>query len=248
MEPDHPQQDPSRSAASGETGPRRAGASELLDPDPGATGPGDLTARQRAILAVIHTHVAEHGYPPSVREIGDAVGLRSPSSVHGQLETLELKGYLRRDPTKPRALELGRDPETDLQLRPSAARNVPLVGEIAAGGPIVAEERVDTVLPLPKDLVGDGPLFMLRVRGESMIDAAVLDGDLVVVRQQPRVEQGEMCAALIDGEATVKFFRRTRSGEVFLDPANERFEPIPVTADQDASIMGKVVSVLRAVR
>jgi repressor LexA len=207
-----------------------------------------LTDRQRAILETIHAHVDAHGYPPSVREIGDVVGLRSSSSVHAQLETLEDKGYLKRDPTKPRALELGRDPDTALELRPVAARNVPLVGEIAAGGPILAEERVDAVYPLPKELVGEGQLFMLRVRGESMIDAGVLDGDLVVVREQPSVEQGEMCAALIDGEATVKFFRRTRAGEVFLDPANEAYDPIPVTADQDATIMGKVVTVLRSVR
>lgn len=206
----------------------------------------DLTDRQRAILEVIHRHVAEHGYPPSVREIGDAVGLRSPSSVHGQLEALARKGYLKRDPTKPRALELGRDPETSLEMRPTPARNVPLVGDIAAGGPILAEERVDAVYQLPEELVGDGQLFMLRVRGESMLEAGVLDGDLVVVRVQPSVEQGEMCAALIDGEATVKFFRRTRSGEVFLDPANDRFEPIPVHGDQDATVMGKVVSVLRS--
>jgi repressor LexA len=207
-----------------------------------------LSTRQRAILEMIHGHVDQHGYPPSVREIGDAVGLRSTSSVHAQLEALETKGYLKRDPTKPRALELGRDPETALGVRPAAARNVPLVGDIAAGGPILAEERVDAVYPLPRELVGEGTVFMLRVRGESMIEAGVLDGDLVVVRQQPRVEQGEMCAALIDGEATVKFFRRTRSGEVFLDPANEAFEPIPVTADDDAAIMGKVVTVLRSVR
>jgi repressor LexA len=212
------------------------------------SAPSDLSERQRAILAMIHRHVADHGYPPSVREIGDAVGLKSPSSVHGQLESLETKGYLKRDPTKPRALEMGRDPDTSLELRPVSSRNVPLVGEIAAGGPILAEERVDAVYPLPKELVGDGQLFMLRVRGESMIDAGVLDGDLVVVREQPSVEQGEMCAALIDGEATVKFFQRTRAGEVFLDPANESFEPIPVTADQTASIMGKVVTVLRSVR
>ena len=211
-------------------------------------GASDLTERQRAILEVIHAHVAEHGYPPSVREIGDAVGLKSPSSVHGQLEALARKGYLKRDPTKPRALELGRDPETSLQQRPTPVRNVPLVGDIAAGGPILAEERVDAIYQLPKELVGDGQLFMLRVRGESMLEAGVLDGDLVVVRAQPTVEQGEMCAALIDGEATVKFYRRTRAGEVFLDPANESYQPIPVDAEQDATIMGKVVTVMRSVR
>lgn len=209
---------------------------------------GELTARQQAILAVIHQHVEDHGYPPSVREIGDAVGLKSPSSVHGQLESLESKGYLRRDRTKPRALELGRDPSTSLQMRPSSTTPVPLVGEIAAGGPILAEERVDSIYPLPKELVGDGRLFMLRVRGDSMIDAGILDGDLVVVRQQEHVEQGEICAALIEDEATVKFFRRTPAGEVFLDPANEQYEPIPVTAEDQARVMGKVVSVLRSVR
>jgi repressor LexA len=208
----------------------------------------DLTDRQRAILSMIHTHLSEHGYPPSVREIGDAVGLRSPSSVHAQLESLADKGYLRRDKTKPRALEVGRDPQDAYGLRPTPARNVPLVGEIAAGGPIVAEERVDSVYSLPRDLVGEGQLFMLRVRGDSMIEAGVLDGDLVVVREQPTVEQGEMCAALIDGEATVKFFRRTRAGEVFLDPANPDYEPIPLDETQDVRVMGKVVTVMRSVR
>ena len=207
-----------------------------------------LTDRQQVILTYIHQYVEDHGYPPSVREIGDAVGLRSPSSVHSQLAALEGKGYLRRDPAKPRALEMGRDPETDLDLRPAPGRNVPLLGEIAAGGPIVAEETVSDVFTLPRELVGDGDLFMLKVRGESMIEAGVLDGDLVVVRQQDRVEQGEMCAALIDGEATVKFFRRTRSGQIFLDPANPGFEPIPVPSDADSAIMGKIVSVLRALR
>lgn len=214
----------------------------------GADDPADLTARQRAILEMIHAHVEEHDYPPSVREIGDAVGLRSTSSVHAQLATLETKGYLRRDPTKPRALELGRDPQTALDVRPATVRNVPLVGEIAAGGPILAEERVEAVYPLPRDLVGDGSLFLLRIRGESMIDAGVLDGDLVVVRQQPAVEQGEMCAAMIEDEATVKFFRRTRDGQVFLDPANESYEPIPVPADAQSVVLGKVVTVLRSVR
>jgi repressor LexA len=207
-----------------------------------------LTERQRAILAVIQTSLDDNGYPPSVREIGDAVGLSSTSSVHAQLETLEALGYLRRDGSKGRAMELGRDPVTNLTLRPSATRNVPLVGEIAAGAPILADERVETILPLPESLVGDGELFMLTVRGESMIEAGVLDGDLVVVRAQPTVEQGQMCAALIDGEATVKFFRRTRSGELFLDPANAAYEPIAVTADQDVRVLGKVVSVLRSLR
>ena len=208
----------------------------------------ELTDRQRAILDMLHEHQAAHGYPPSVREIGEAVGLASPSSVHAQLATLEARGFLRRDPTKPRALELSHSGDFLPEVPAEHARHVPLVGEIAAGGPIIAEQSVESVYPLPKDLVGDGTLFMLSVRGDSMLEAGVFDGDLVVVREQPTVEQGEMCAALIDGEATVKFFRRTRGGEVWLDPANESYEPIPVTADQDARVMGKVTAVLRSVR
>lgn len=217
--------------------------------DPSAAAQAaDLTDRQRQVLACVHEHVEEHGYPPSVREICEAVGLRSPSSVHAQLNTLEDLGYLRRDPTKPRALEISRDPDTDLEVPPERTRNVPLVGEIAAGAPVIAEERVEALYPLPKELVGDGTLFMLRVRGESMIEAGVMPGDLVVVREQPSVEQGDMCAALVDGEATVKFFRRAEDGRLFLDPANERFDPIPVHSEQDARVMGRVVTVLRAVR
>ena len=204
-----------------------------------------LTARQQHILEVIRETVATRGYPPSVREIGEAVGLRSPSSVHSQIASLQRNGYLRKDPSRPRAIEVQFDPETELSVAPAATKGVPLVGEIAAGAPIVAEERVEQVYPLPRELVGEGTLFALRVRGESMLEAGVFPGDLVVVRQQPTVEQGEMCAALIDGEATVKFFRRTKSGEVFLDPANEGYEPIPVTPDQDGTILGKVVTVIR---
>ncbi|MBA2578021.1 MAG: transcriptional repressor LexA [Euzebyaceae bacterium] len=206
----------------------------------------NLTGRQHRILEVIIDAVEARGYPPSVREIGEAVGLRSPSSVHSQLATLERGGYLRRDPSRPRAIEVHFDPDTELSIPASAPKLVPLVGEIAAGAPVLAEERVEQVYPLPKDLVGDGTLFMLRVRGESMVQAGVLPGDLVVVRQQPQVEQGEMCAALIEDEATVKFFRRARSGEIFLDPANEGYEPIPVPADAASAILGKVVAVLRS--
>lgn len=208
----------------------------------------DLTERQRAILEMLHDHQAAHGYPPSVREIGEAVGLASPSSVHAQLATLESKGFLRRDPTKPRALELSPTGDFLPSVPAEHARHVPLVGQIAAGGPIIAEQAVEAVYPLPRDLVGEGTLFMLTVRGDSMIEAGVFDGDLVVVREQPTVEQGEMCAALIDGEATVKFFRRTKAGEVWLDPANPAYDPIPVTEDQDARVMGKVTAVLRSVR
>lgn len=206
-----------------------------------------LTDRQQRILEVIRETVETRGYPPSVREIGEAVGLRSPSSVHSQLATLERGGYLRRDPARPRAIEVRFDPDTELSIPPSATKLVPLVGEIAAGAPVLAEERVEQVYPLPKEFVGDGTLFMLRVRGESMVQAGVFPGDLVVVRQQPQVEQGQMCAALIDGEATVKFFRRTRFGEVFLDPANEGYEPIPVGPETANAILGVVVAVMRRV-
>lgn len=208
----------------------------------------DLTDRQQAIMDFLHAFTGDHGYPPSVREIGDAVGLKSPSSVHAQLSTLEDKGLLRRDPTKPRALDLDPGTERFADVPVSLPRHVPLVGEIAAGAPIVAEQHVEASYPLPADLVGDGTLFMLTVRGESMIEAGVFDGDYVVIREQPTVEQGEMCAALVDGEATVKFFRRTRAGEVFLDPANASYDPIPVTRDDDARIMGKVTAVMRSVR
>ena len=205
-----------------------------------------LTIRQQRILEFIRQAVEDRGYPPSVREIGDAVGLRSPSSVHSQLATLERGGFLRRDPSRPRAIEVRFDPDTELSMPVMPTKAVPLVGEIAAGAPILAEERVDDVYPLPRDLVGEGTLFMLRVRGESMLQAGVFPGDLIVIRQQPDVEQGEMCAAMIDGEATVKFYRRTKAGEVFLDPANEGYEPIPVPADADGVILGKVVAVLRS--
>lgn len=214
-----------------------------------ALNPNDevpLTERQEAILTYLYEYTEQHNYPPSVREICEAVGLRSPSSVHAQLQTLEEKGFLRRDPSKPRALELAPVEDTVAAMPLAHARHVPLVGEIAAGAPILAEEQIEEVYPLPKDIVGDGTLFMLRVRGESMIEAGVFDGDYVVVREQPTVEQGEMCAAMIDGEATVKFFRRTRSGEIFLDPANERFDPIPVSPDVDASILGRITAVLRS--
>lgn len=246
--------------------------------DPAATTPGPdgtgvdvlgppardprLTPRQRKVLRVIREWVETHGYPPSVREIGEVVGLRSPSSVHHQLAALERAGYLRRDALRPRAMEVMRrggggaadhDVEArDVPVRPlrrdddARVRSVPLVGEIAAGAPILADEQVEDTYDLPATLVGDGTLFALRVRGESMLDAGVLPGDLVVVRQQAEVEQGEMCAALVDDEATVKFFRRTRTGEVFLDPANEAYEPIAVPPDAQSAILGRVVSVLRS--
>ena len=220
-------------------------------------GPADetgLTLRQQAILAVIRTSVEERGYPPSVREIGEGVGLTSPSSVAHQLTTLERLGYLRRDPNRPRALvvaEPGQAP-TDAssagapeETRTAAPHTVevPLVGRIAAGGPILAEQSVEAVFPLPRDLVGEGELFMLKVVGDSMIDAAICDGDWVVVRQQADAENGDIVAALLDDEATVKTLKR-RDGHVWLMPHNPAYAPI--LGDQ-AQIMGKVVSVLRRV-
>lgn len=206
----------------------------------------ELTSRQRRILDVIQRSVAERGYPPSVREIGEAVGLKSPSSVHSQMNTLEDRGFIRRDPTHPRAIEVLAGPDEEVPIT-TPTRTVPLVGQIAAGGPILADQQIDEHLALPESLVGNGTLFALTVRGESMVEAGVMPGDTVVVRQQPTVEQGEMCAALIDGEATVKFFRRTRSGEVWLDPANAAYEPIPIPPEAESAVMGKVVAVLRRV-
>jgi repressor LexA len=229
-------------------------------------GPADehgLTPRQRRILEVISAAVESRGYPPSIREMGEAVGLASSSSVAHQLKTLEQKGFLRRDPNRPRALEVLLPAETRRSAKPAEASSVsvasfdetgigdafpepvrvPVVGRIAAGGPILAEEQIEDIFPLPKQLVGDGTVFLLEVRGDSMIDAAICDGDWVVVRQQPTAENGEIVAALLDDEATVKTFKR-RSGHVWLIPHNSAYDPI----DGDhATILGKVVAVLRRV-
>ena len=212
----------------------------------------DLTARQRQILSAIQDYVAKHGYPPSMRDLGPLVGLTSPSSVKYQLNSLESKGYLRRDPNRPRALELV-EPVSELHEETSMksqqiedffndAVTVPLVGRIAAGVPITAEQEVEDTFTLPKQLVGSGELFMLKVVGESMIDAAICDGDWVVVRSQKTASNGEIVAAMLDGEATVKTFKQ-KDGEVWLLPQNELFQPIPAN---QASILGKVVSVLRS--
>jgi len=231
-----------------------AGASgqvaELPDGPPDATG---LTPRQQRVLTVIKDSIERRGYPPSMREIGERVGLTSSSSVAHQLRVLEEKGYLKRDPNRPRALSVF-DPDTSGSLAGTvdetgvgdampAANYVPLVGRIAAGGPILAEERVEEIFPLPKTLVGDGTLFLLEVSGDSMIDAAICNGDWVVVRQQPNAEAGDIVAAMIDGEATVKSYRQ-RDGHVWLMPANPAFDPIP---GDDATIMGRVVAVLRRI-
>ena len=203
-----------------------------------------LTPRQRKVLRYIRESVARRGYPPSVREIGEAVGLKSPSSVAHQLNALERKGLLRKDPNRPRAVDIRPMEETteEWQNRP-APIYVPVVGRIAAGNPILAEQSIEDVFPLPKELVGEGTLFLLRVVGESMIEAAIADGDWVVVRQQPVADNGEIVAAMIDGEATVKTYRR-RDGHVWLMPHNPAFGPIQ---GDDAVILGRVVAVLRKI-
>ncbi|WP_130348536.1 transcriptional repressor LexA [Herbihabitans rhizosphaerae] len=225
-------------------------------PDTAANASPDgstLPARQRRVLEVIRAHVDKNGYPPSVREIGEAVGLTSTSSVAYQLKALEQKGFLRRDPNRPRAIGVlppDVDPSqvpvdhpevADIEEQHPKPAYVPVVGRIAAGGPILAEQAIEDVFPLPKEIVGEGSLFLLRVAGDSMIDAAIADGDWVVVRQQPTADNGEIVAAMIDGEATVKTFKR-RDGHVWLLPHNEAYEPIP---GDEATILGKVVAVLR---
>ncbi|MFW6599937.1 transcriptional repressor LexA [Propionibacteriaceae bacterium Y2011] len=244
-----------------------AGASVSALPDGPADADG-LTPRQRRILEVIQDAVESRGYPPSIRELGVSIGLASSSSVAYQLRALEEKGFIRRDPKRPRAMEVlmpgtgsataaeaktgakGRTKGGDRNFdetggfdhNPSAV-SVPVVGRIAAGGPILAEEAVEDVFPLPKRLVGDGALFMLEVRGDSMVDAAICDRDWVVVRQQPTAENGEIVAALLDDEATVKTFKRT-GDQVWLMPHNPSYDPID---GNHATILGKVVAVLRSV-
>jgi repressor LexA len=210
-----------------------------------------LTERQRTILEVIRASVTSRGYPPSIREIGDAVGLTSTSSVAHQLRTLERKGYLRRDANRPRAVDVRGSDDAVTAVRTEVAGSdalpeptfVPVLGRIAAGGPILAEEAVEDVFPLPRELVGEGSLFLLKVVGVSMVDAAICDGVWVVVRQQNVADNGDIVAAMIDGEATVKTFKRT-GGQVWLMPHNPAFDPIP---GNDAAILGKVVTVLRKV-
>ena len=235
----------------------RSKVSELPDGPPDATG---LTPRQQRVLAHIKDSIEKVGYPPSMREIGEAVGLTSSSSVAHQLRVLEEKGFLKRDPNRPRALEvflpevmaarrsLGTAEEslydeTDIGDTVTPATYVPVLGRIAAGGPILAEERVEDVFPLPRQLVGEGTLFLLEVSGDSMIEAAICDGDYVVIRQEQTAENGDIVAALIDGEATVKTFQR-KAGQVWLLPHNSSYDPIDGT---HASILGIVTAVLRKV-
>jgi repressor LexA len=207
-----------------------------------------LSDKQQSILEAIQVSLDTRGYPPSMREIGDAVGLSSLSSVTHQLNQLELSGYLRRDPNRPRAMEILIDlprAEDPSLASPSFgdAVMVPLVGRIAAGVPITAEQHIEEVFPLPRQIVGKGELFMLKVVGESMIDAAICDGDWVVVRPQQTAENGDIVAAMLDDEATVKVFRQ-RDGHTWLLPRNSSFEPI---LGDYATILGKVTAVLRSV-
>lgn len=215
-----------------------------------------LTARQQKILDAIRTEIEQKGYPPSMRQIGDMVGLASLSSVTHQLGRLETMGYIRRDPKLPRAIEVL--DENGVGIHGSASSSlpelpnfevgdedlvpVPLVGRIAAGGPITADQSVEDVLALPRQLVGNGKLFMLKVKGDSMIDAAICDGDWVVVREQHTADNGDIVAALLDDEATVKVFRQV-DGHTWLMPRNSNYEPI---MGDRATVMGKVVSVLRS--
>ena len=217
---------------------------ELPDGPADATG---LTPRQQRVLTVIRESIVDRGYPPSMREIGERVGLTSSSSVAHQLRVLEEKGYIKRDPNRPRALTVSHPAEvvdeTGIGDSHPTPAYVPVVGRIAAGGPILAEERIEDVFPLPKELVGEGTLFLLEVVGDSMIDAAICSGDYVVVRQQPTAENGEIVAALIDGEATVKTLQR-KNGKIWLLPHNDAYEPIDGT---HATVLGKVTTVLRRV-
>jgi repressor LexA len=206
--------------------------------------PNKLTARQQQVLDCIETAMHERGYPPSVREIGEAVGLTSPSTVHSHLASLQKMGYLVRDPSKPRAIEVRYDPNSGAAMERRPVRHVPLVGDVAAGTDVLAQENVEEIYPLPSDLTGDGELFMLRVRGRSMIDAGILDGDFIVARAQATAEQHDLVVAGIPGEeATVKTF--TRAGDkVVLIPANDEYEPMTFDPEE-VTIFGKVVTVLR---
>src|SRR4051794_20508844 len=272
--PDNPSTGPARPARRRGRPTRAEVAAQLGEPASVSSlpdGPADstgLTPRQRRILEVIRDTVESRGYPPSIREMGEAVGLASSSSVSHQLRALEQKGFLRRDPNRPRALEVllpGEDrrastsaaapsPVPAASSRPQLVEvddsgvnaspepvHVPVLGRIAAGGPILAEERIEDVFALPRQLVGEGTMFTLEVRGDSMIDAAICDGDWVVVRQQPTADNGDIVAALLDNEATVKTFKRT-PGQVWLMPHNPAYDPID---GNHATILGKVVAVLR---
>jgi repressor LexA len=203
-----------------------------------------LSTKRKQILDCISESVRDRGYPPSVREIGEVVGLTSSSTVHAHLAVLQREGYLRRDPSKPRAIEVRYDPSSKVVMDSRPLRHVPLVGEVAAGTGMLAQENVEELYPLPEDFTGTGSLFMLKVSGDSMVDDGIMDGDFVVVRQQPEAEQGDtVVAGIPDGEATVKRFS-TRDGHVVLTPANERLEPM-VFDPSEVVVYGKVVTVMR---
>jgi len=203
-----------------------------------------LTGKRLEVLDFIDRTQRERGYPPSVREICEAVGLASTSTVHAHLATLQKQGFLRRDPTKPRAIEVRYDPASGTALERRPVCHIPLVGDVAAGTDVLAQENIEELYPLPSDFTGAGQLFMLRVRGDSMIEAGILDGDHVVVRQQPEAEKGDVVVAGIPGEeATVKTYTR-KGSKVILVPANARMQPIELDA-ADVTIFGKVVTVLR---
>ena len=203
-----------------------------------------LTARQRQILECIDTAMRDRGYPPSVREIGESVGLGSPSTVHSHLSTLQRLGFLRRDPSKPRAIEVRWDSASGAAVERRPVRHVPLIGDVAAGTDVLAQENVEEVMPVPADLTGDGELFMLRVRGDSMVDAGILDGDFVVARSQTEAKNGEIVIAGIPGEeATVKTFKKA-GGKVILVPSNPRLSDMVFEAGE-VQIFGRVVTVMR---
>jgi len=204
-----------------------------------------LTARQRGILDMIETSMRERGYPPSVREIGEAVGLTSPSTVHSHLASLERMGFLKRDPTKPRAMEVRFDPSSGAAIERRPVRHVPLVGDVAAGTDVLAQENVEELLPVPLDFTGDGDLFMLRVRGDSMIELGILDGDFVIAVQQATAKKGDVVVAGIPGgEATIKTYE-TRDGKVILVPANATMQPMEFDSADDVTVYGRVVTVMR---
>ena len=209
-----------------------------------AGGVDALGPRQKKILDFILGTVEERGYPPSVREIADAVGLASPSTVHAHLEALQRKGYIRKDATKPRAIEVSYALDIGPASSRDGVRNIPLVGRIAAGSPTQALEEIEDVLPLPASVVGDGTLFMLKVKGDSMHDAGIHDGDYVVIRKQDDATPGDVVAALIEDEATVKTLVR-QGGKTVLKAENPAYSNIEVSSD-DARIMGKVVALLRS--
>lgn len=205
-----------------------------------------ITQRQHDILTFIEEQTRQRGYPPSVREIGEATGLTSPSTVHSHLTTLQRLGYLKRDPSKPRAIEVRWDPNSGAVMERRPTRHVPLVGDVAAGTDVLAQENVEEIYPLPADFTGEGELFMLRVRGDSMVERGILDGDYVVATQHKTPRMGDVVVAGIPGdEATVKLFYR-EGDDIILQPANSTMEPIRLDQD-DVEVYGKVVTLLRRI-